>query len=391
MTFDEFVAPIGEARFIADHYGQAPVHIPAAEVERLCFTWARMNAILAQRSHWTPGNIKLILNSRAVEPHFYLDDVPTLDGPQRRADPAKIDLFMAMGASLVANSVDEIAPEIAGVAEMLGRQFGGPAAANIYCSFDNIQAFATHYDDHEVFAVQCEGEKSWRIYANRADAPIGPHEGSQADIDAARGDVALDVLMRPGDLLYIPRGQYHDAIAREGASLHVTFSVMPRPGVVLAPLIEAAMARDPAFRAYLPSPDDAGGQPFVERLAALADRLQALVKSPGFAIEVADAQRRMAVQPHPVSLPVRVADEHYLRTTRPFRLERTAQGLVLHGSRPWPLGPTFAAAEWALARPAFGVRELNARFRHVPEPARRQLVALLVREGLVERYYPTTT
>lgn len=388
MTFDDFVAPLGDARFMAEHRGQRPVHVPGGG-GRLRFPWARMNDLLGLASHWTPGNLKLILNSRAVEPHHYMDAVDTADGRVTRADPAKVDLFLGLGASLVANRADEIAPEIGAVADLLAARFAGLASANIYCSFDNIQAFATHYDSHEVFAVQCEGEKHWRLYANRADAPLGHGIETQGEIDAARGPVAMEVLMRPGDLLYIPRGQYHDAIARAGASLHVTFAVAPRPGLALVPLIEAAMARDPAFRAYLPPADEAGGAPFLKHLDELAGRLAALVRSPHFAIEVADAQRRAARPRHYVALPARATGAHYARTERRAELRRTPQGLALMvNGRAHHCGPAFAAVEWVLSRPAFPERELAARFGHVPAQARRQLVELLLREGLFERYEP---
>ena len=388
MTFDAFVAPLGEARFMAEHYGRTPLHLPAA-AERFTFAWSRVNDLLGLASHWTPGNLKLVLNSRAIEPAFFMDDVDTADGRVRRADPAKVDVFLGLGASLVANSVEEVAPEIAAVCAMLGQRFAGLANANIYCSFDNVQAFATHYDPHEVFAVQCDGEKIWRLYENRADTPLGQGGETQAEIDAARGRVTHEVLMRPGDLLYLPRGIYHDAIAREGASLHVTFAVAPRPGVMLGPLIEAAMRLDPAFRAYLPAADDAGGAPFLRHLDELAGRLAAMVRSPQFAIEVADAQRRAATPRHRVSLPARPAGVHYMRTDRPVELRRTPQGTVLIvDGRAQNLGPTFAATQWALSRPAFPETEMAARFAHVPAAARAQLIALLLREGLVERYEP---
>jgi hypothetical protein len=37
------------------------------------------------------------------------------------------------------------------------------------CSFGGVRALATHFDLHDVFAVQIEGEKVWRLYENRAD------------------------------------------------------------------------------------------------------------------------------------------------------------------------------------------------------------------------------
>ena len=55
---------------------------------------------------------------------------------------------------------------------MLEQTFAARVAANVYCSFKGVQAFQTHFDLHDVFAVQAEGEKTWRVYESRADAPV---------------------------------------------------------------------------------------------------------------------------------------------------------------------------------------------------------------------------
>ena len=55
---------------------------------------------------------------------------------------------------------------------MLEREFAARVAANVYCSFKGVQAFQTHFDLHDVFAVQAEGEKCWRVYEARADTPV---------------------------------------------------------------------------------------------------------------------------------------------------------------------------------------------------------------------------
>ncbi|MEI8195599.1 MAG: cupin domain-containing protein, partial [Phycisphaerae bacterium] len=100
------------------------------------------------------------------------------------------------------------------------------------------------------------GEKRWNIYGNRAANPIAPlaHGGGEAQalIDAARGPLAGTVTMRPGDLLYLPRGVYHDALATDGASLHVTFALAPHSGEGVLKLLGQAALRDPQLRAYLP-------------------------------------------------------------------------------------------------------------------------------------------
>ena len=392
MTFDDFVAPVGEAPFMAEAFGRRPLHLPASGGSRLAFGWERMNDLFAIAPHWTEGNLRLILNSRPIEPHFYLDEVQTFDGAVRRADPAKIDLFLGMGASLVANAVEAVAPEIAAIADMLAERFAAIAGANIYCSFDGVQAFATHYDTHEVFALQCEGEKVWRLYANRAPDPLDPPEpgpDAQARIDAARGPLAMEVRMRPGDLLYIPRGVYHDALAQSGASLHVTFAVAPRTGRVLSRLLDEAILRDPAFRAYLPGPDEDDGRALAARLGELADRIADTVRSPAFAIEVAHLQRKAALPRHRVALPARSASQYYARTQVPAELRHSPGGTVLVvAGRSHDMGSANEVAAWALTRPAFPAREIAARFPHVPAATRDALIELLLRENLVQPYTP---
>lgn len=391
MNFDRFTAPLGGDRFEREHLHRAPVHLPGAR--NLGFDWARMAELLSVVPHWTEGNIHLVLNSRPVFPDFYMDEVNTLAGRVHRADPVKVEMFMGMGASLVANSVEQIAPEVREITDMLSRRFTAYATANVYCSFDGVQAFATHYDTHEVFALQCQGQKLWRVYANREpEAADPPSEGpdAQARIDAARGPVALQARARPGDLLYIPRGQYHDAVAEPGqASLHITFSVGPKTGRLLSQLLTEAIGRDPAFAAYLPSPDERDGAALAERLSMLADRLSDTVRSPGFLHEVADQQRRSAATPGHASLPPSLRTDHYARTQRPAELRRTGEGVVIVASgRSYSTGAAFAAAEWALTRPAISRAELDARFAHVPIEGRDRLIETLLAERLFEPYTP---
>src|SRR4029079_8490190 len=197
-------------------------------------------------------NLKLILNSRPVLGEHYLDEAHA-DRP-KLADPRKVQLFLNMGASLVGDHVEEIDSSVRQAAAMLSEQFAATTGANVYCSFEGIRAFASHCDLHEVFAVQLEGEKTWQIYENRADAPVEALDGpdAQATIDRAKGPVMMTVQMQPGDLLYIPRGYFHDALASTSASLHLTFGVAPLNGRYLFRLLEQEAIKSPKFRSYLP-------------------------------------------------------------------------------------------------------------------------------------------
>lgn len=393
MTFADLVAPLDSAVFQSSYWGVQPVHIPAPPGGRgALLDWARFAELLGVGAHWTASNLKLILNSRPIVPDFYLDGDATMPIEARRVDPARVDVFLGMGASLVANDIERIAPEIRDWTQMLGEQFAALTNANVYCSFKGVQAFATHFDVHDVFAVQCEGEKVWRIYQNRADAPlVAPHGGEevQRQIDAARGPLLAEVRMRPGDVLYLPRGCYHDALAQDGASLHVTFAVAPLTGMTLLRVLETEARRDPQFRAYLEDARVDAGQPLEAQLRTLAVRLGELAASPLVRDAVIDAQRARTRPTRAFTLPQRPALESYARTQRPARIDWRDSGMVLlTQSGAHPLGTFGAVAEYALSRPALSAQELRARFAHVPVAEHAALIALLVRERLFERYTP---
>jgi ribosomal protein L16 Arg81 hydroxylase len=208
-----------------------------------------------------------------------------------------------MGASLVGDHIEDIDRNVRDAAAMLSEQFAGTAGANVYCSFKGIRAFNSHCDLHEVFAVQLEGEKVWQIYENRADSPVETIQGpnAQAIIDQAKGRVMMTVQMQPGDLLYIPRGYFHDALADTAASLHLTFGIAPLNGRYIFKLLEEMATRDPRFRAYLP---DGRSEPAALRLhlAELADALGALVRSPLFETELTNRQRALVMRAEGVDL-----------------------------------------------------------------------------------------
>jgi hypothetical protein len=393
MDLAAFIAPYPLERFMGEIYDRSPLHIPAegegGERRRLLLPWSRMNALLGIAAQWSEANVKLILNGQAVLPDLYVDPVTTRAGIERRADPAKIHLLLAMGASLVADAIEDAEPGLRRVTAMLSGYFLGVAGANAYCSFRNVQAFRSHCDLHDVFAVHCEGEKIWRIYENRAPDPVELYQGNDvhAVIDRAKGRLMAEVTMRPGDLLYIPRGYYHDALAASEASLHVSFSVARHTGRVIFRVLEELAMGDAAFRAYLPDGRTGDGRALGERLDSLAPKIGALMRTPLFRNALLNRQLELAKPAPEVTLPERPSLRIFARTQRQWQIVSHEAGAMLV----WqlgraPLGLLEEQARWFLSQDAASVEQLVARFPHHGEPALVELVRLLQRAGLVEPF-----
>ncbi len=389
-SFADLIAPVTPERFLADHYGKAPLHIPAADARRRAtLDWTSLNEILSVSSHWTEPRLKLFIEGRRIAPEHYCDTVQTLDGEMRRVNPGKVRVFLSMGASLVANATETLTPGMRRVARLLEREFLGLTSANIYCSFGGRRAFNSHYDSHEVFALHVEGEKVWRLYEGRADNPVGPppeRPDMQQILDRQKGRLMAEVTMRPGDLLYIPRGWFHDALASSEASLHVTYSVEPRNGRMLFRLLEQEAMNDSLFRDYLPRGDLDGGAALARRLGELGERLQAILADPAFRQEVAEVQRGVFGELSEYGLPAVGALEAWDVLPRRTELARGAEGWELRTERgPIPVGSLHKAASWILTRPAFTTQELAAWFPQADEAALRALVERLAQGGMIAR------
>lgn len=387
MTFEDLIAPMSAAEFTRDYWGKKPVLIPAdAGCRRPRIGWDHLNALFQIRPHWTEANIKLILNGQPVNPDFYMGGEGL-----RLANIKQVENFTAMGASLVVDAVQQISPEIRELTNMLATRFGALTGANFYASFKGVQAFASHFDTHEVLALHCEGQKRWRIYQNRAENPVEILSGEDAQriIDAAKGPVVMDVVLNPGDLLYIPRGYFHDAIAIDTASLHLTLGFAPVNGTLLPRLIEALAVEDPAFRAYLPLAEEDGGAGLAERLGELADRLGAIVRSPRFRDLIETEQRRFVQPSCHIGLPHRPSLHFYARTQTPIELVFPADGAVLRvAGREIGVGVLSDVASFIIERPAFSVEELQAKAPHHAPHKIDALVAELQRLGAIVPYQP---
>ena len=388
MDFAEFIAPMAVETFMAEHFGRRPVHIRGASPRGGLLSMERLEQLLAVRPHWTEQNLKLILNSRPVHGEHFLDAASS--GNARVADPAKVEMFLRMGASLVGDHVEAIDPTVRGATAMLSEQFAGTAGANVYCSFQGIRAFASHCDLHEVFAVQIEGEKVWQIYANRADAPVETIQGPDAQgiIDRAKGPVLITVRMQPGDLLYIPRGFFHDALADSKASLHLTFGIEPLNGLTLFGLLEAMAKRDPRFRAYLP---DGRNDPAAlrGRLAELGEAVGALMGSALLEPELVKQQRERVLDDGAVQLREREALDHFAATGEGAEVVWQARGAVLrHRRGETALGLLGEPVEWALGQPSFSAQQLSARYKWLSADEIARLTKLLTEAGLFVPYQP---
>ena len=114
------------------------------------------------------------------------------------------------------------------------------------------------------------GEKTWTVFKGRAEYPIKHpmFEGwPQERHEQTKGEVWREVRLRPGDLLYLPRGQYHYALADDGACVHIAWGVTYPIGMDVVSYGFERMVGEAVGRANLPR-DRAGLQARLAEIGA---------------------------------------------------------------------------------------------------------------------------
>jgi hypothetical protein len=145
-----------------------------------------------------------------------------------QVDDDKLLRLFADGATMVLQALHRTWPPLIDFSQQLAADLGHPVQVNAYVTPPQSRGFDDHYDVHDVFVLQVEGEKHWRVHEPVHDAPLRdqPWTDHRAAVEAAATtEPVIDVVLRPGDCLYLPRGYLHAATALGGVSTHLTFGV----------------------------------------------------------------------------------------------------------------------------------------------------------------------
>lgn len=368
-SFADLLAPVNEAAFFADIHDRRPLHIPAPAADKFApaMSWAHLNALLNMSAIWSTNTFAMVLDRKPVPPDQFTIATEDRDKrPSRQPDAAKVKALLRRGAAIVLNDIETLTPGIAEICNALEARFRGRAQANLYCSWEAHQAFDVHFDTHEVFAAHIEGEKVWRVYEGRVDHPIAHPAYKQLPREyheKHRGKVLLEVTLRPGDLLYIPRGQYHDALASAPGSVHIAFGLTHVIGFDVMQIVFERAMQDPLFRHNLPLPEH-GRAAVAAHLRALGDRLAAIAADEAVTEAVGAFRAGFGAARGGFDLPGDALRHVYEVTATDLMVARLDGRAVLRSAKgAVPIPPAFeAAVSWVAGRRHFSAEEFAAAF-----------------------------
>jgi lysine-specific demethylase/histidyl-hydroxylase NO66 len=248
-------------KFAAEYWGQEPFLSSAADLPGGFSELLDANAIddlVSKRGLRTPF-LRVAKNGTTLADRAFTASGGVGAGIADQVSDDRLVRLFADGSTLVLQALHRVWPPILDFCQKLAAEMGHPVQANAYVTPPQNQGFNAHYDVHDVFVLQIEGEKRWRIHRPVLASPLRdqPWNDRRADVEKRAEEAPLmETLLKPGDCLYLPRGHLHAATALGGVSIHLTLGIHVWTRFALAQqLVHQALqtlAEDPVMRASLP-------------------------------------------------------------------------------------------------------------------------------------------
>ena len=248
-------------QFASQYWGQQPLLSPADDLPASGFTELldaqAIDELVSKRGLRTPF-LRVAKNGATLADRTFTAPGGVGAGIADQVSDDKLVRLFADGSTLVLQALHRVWPPILEFCQRLAAELGHPVQANAYVTPPQNQGFSAHYDVHDVFVLQIEGEKRWRIHRPIFESPLRdqPWADRKAHVEKqAQEPPLIEALLRPGDCLYLPRGYLHAATALGGVSTHLTLGVHVWTRYALAEQLMhqalQALANNPAVRGSL--------------------------------------------------------------------------------------------------------------------------------------------
>ncbi|WP_020143299.1 cupin domain-containing protein [Terracoccus sp. 273MFTsu3.1] len=341
------LVPFAAEEFAKDHWAHTPVVTRAADLPAGLldlFGEDSVDELVSRRGLRAPF-LRVAQNGRTLgDREFTQGGGVGASVADQVSDDKLLGLF-ADGATIVLQGLHRTWGPLIDFTQQLAEELGHPVQANAYVTPSQNTGFSDHYDVHDVFVLQMAGEKRWRVRPPVHDSPLRdePWTDHRAEVEeAGRRAPDHEFTLRPGDVLYLPRGWVHSATALGGVSTHLTLGVhvWTRRHVAdeLVSIALAEASRDESVRASL----DIAPTGFDHEAIAPDVELvrQSLVRALGeidvaTVVDALEARARGSQRPAPISPLAQVAAAAALRPETTLRLRpHVAARLVPSGDGP---------------------------------------------------------
>ena len=262
--------PVEPERFLEEHWEARPLLVQRAEEGRFddLLSAAEAERLVASTGLRYPA-FRLVRADDQLQVRDYTVDLSWRPVPlAATVDVERVAAEFARGATIVLQALHLHHAPIARFARALEQDLGQGVQVNAYYTPQAAQGLPVHHDTHDVFCLQVSGEKRWLVYEPALELPLKNQRYSRELGEP--GAPVLDVTLRAGDTLYLPRGWLHEALTSESDSLHLTVGLSAYTWLDALKDALADCQEEIAFRRSVP----AEGETVDDLLALLEERLR---------------------------------------------------------------------------------------------------------------------
>ncbi|MCC6877636.1 MAG: hypothetical protein IT378_25230 [Sandaracinaceae bacterium] len=247
MGYDlgKIIHPVATETFFSEHFESRVLHVPRADRSyyKELLSADEIDRVLTTL-HLMHPSVTMVNAAKELKTEDYCYSSGLIDA-------ARLFQEYAEGGTIVLNNLEMSLPSLADLCRAMEGEFSHRFQCNIYVTPVSAQGLKTHYDSHDVFVLQIEGTKHWKIYDTPVERPLRGQEFQPGKFTP--GEVTMEFDLQPGDMVYVPRGVMHDASGAEGDSIHITLGILPNTwtDLMLEAVAKVAL-EDPELRRSLP-------------------------------------------------------------------------------------------------------------------------------------------
>ncbi|MBV1884186.1 MAG: cupin domain-containing protein [Pseudomonadales bacterium] len=213
---------LGE-EFFHNYYDEKPISFVSV-FEKPLLSTDDLDDFISSRVLRSPTDLRVCRNGSAIDLNSYSNPVNTSNASmghsqERILAPESLDGLLNKGCTLVFQGLHHHLSQMMDFCNRLSLDLKSQVGANAYLSPPHAIG-GNHFDYHDVFILQLEGEKSWTICRPQV---LSPNEKTATQADTP-GEVVLECTLNAGSGLYLPKGYWHCCETGDSTSLHLTLS-----------------------------------------------------------------------------------------------------------------------------------------------------------------------
>ncbi|HFC8169223.1 TPA: cupin domain-containing protein, partial [Neisseria meningitidis] len=190
-------------------------------------SWKEINE-LYQRADPTDWQFKF-RKGEIIPKEAYVESFNDVGRIRHRFNKTAVYQYLQDGATMVYNRIDN-EPFVDSIAKQIAQFAQAQTVVSGYLAFGSSSSYRNHWDTRDVFAVQLIGKKHWTISAPNFDMPLYMQQAKDMPHITPSKTVDMEVILEAGDILYIPRGWWHNPMPMNCETFHLAIGTFPPNG-----------------------------------------------------------------------------------------------------------------------------------------------------------------